>query len=273
MRVHLIQMNIGWENRHENFAGVHRLLEGIGITPGDLLVLPEMFDSGFSLRTETTHDGAGQTLTFLRTLAIDLGCTVQGGRTVLGPAGGRATNRAPVFNGAGTLLTEYAKIHPFSFGREPEAFEGGAGVTTYKWAGPDSDSLMVCPAICYDIRFPELFRLGLLAGAEAFAIGANWPAARQSHWRALAVARAIENQAFVFAVNRTGRDPHLEYAGGSIVVGPRGETLGELGDEEGVLTVEVDPAAVRSWRETFPAWRDIRLIGNRGAAPGGGDDA
>lgn len=269
MRAHLIQMDIAWENRHENFAIVHRLLASTRINRGDLILLPEMFDSGFSLHTGVTNDNTGETAAFLRRLALETGCTVQGGRTVLGPGEEKATNRATVCDPQGTVLVEYAKIHPFSFGREPESFRGGDEVVTYNWHGPGGQPLSVCPAICYDLRFPELFRRGLAMGAEAFALGANFPAARQSHWRALAIARAIENQAFFLAVNRTGRDPHLEYAGGSIAVGPRGEILGELGDEEAALSVDIDPAAVRAWREQFLAWRDIRLI-ERPAGPGGG---
>ncbi|MCR9076741.1 MAG: carbon-nitrogen family hydrolase, partial [bacterium] len=90
--------------------------------------------------------------------------------------------------------------------------------------------------------------------------GANWPSHRQSHWRTLNIARAIENQAFVIAVNRCGNDPHLPYAGGAIVVDPKGETLGELGDKEGVLSVQIDPQALHDWRRTFPALNDITLI-------------
>jgi predicted amidohydrolase len=164
-----------------------------------------------------------------------------------------------VISPRGDLLLEYAKVHPFSFGREPERFEGGSEVATYLWES-GGQTLRVAPAICYDLRFPELFRLGLLKGAEAFAIGANWPDARQHHWRSLVIARAIENQAFVLAVNRTGRDPNLNYVGGSIAVGPRGDILGELGPEEAVLSVEVNPREVLAWREKFPAWRDIKLF-------------
>jgi predicted amidohydrolase len=158
------------------------------------------------------------------------------------------------------VLAEYAKIHPFSYGREPERFEGGVEITVYRWGEEAGQALTVCPAICYDLRFPELFRLGLFRGAEAFAVGANWPESRQHHWRALLIARAIENQAVVLGVNRTGRDPNLAYAGGSIAVGPRGDILGELGSEEAVLSVEIDPREVHAWRERFPAWRDIKLM-------------
>jgi predicted amidohydrolase len=97
-----------------------------------------------------------------------------------------------------------------------------------------------------------------------FAIGACWPDSRHAHWRALLIARAIENQAFVLGVNRTGKDPALSYAGGSIAVGPRGEVIAELGAEERVLSVEIQPSALREWRSKFPAWKDGRLLG-RGA--------
>ena len=138
--------------------------------------------------------------------------------------------------------------------REPEFFQGGSHVLTYTW-----NDLTVCPAICYDLRFPELFRKGLKLGAHIFALGANWPSPRQHHWRALAIARAIENQAFVLAVNRTGDDPHLSYTGGTIAVDPKGDILGELTDQPGTLSVEIDPKALHDWRATFPAWKDMRL--------------
>lgn len=156
------------------------------------------------------------------------------------------------------MLCEYAKIHPFSYGREGESYTGGDAVGVYDWVS-GQESLRVCPAVCYDLRFPELFRAGVRLGAEAFVIGANWPAARQHHWRTLLLARAIENQAVVLGVNRCGNDPHLAYAGGSIAVSPKGEVLGEMDDRPGVLTVEVDPGAVRAWRREFPALGDVRL--------------
>mgnify|MGYP001049822170 CR=1 FL=1 len=266
MKAHLVQFDIAWEDRHENFRRVRGLLERARVERGDLVVLPEMFDTGFSFNLDRTADRDGATLAFVRELARELGATVHGGRSVVGP-GGRGLNRATIAGPDGELLVEYDKIHPFSYGKESEFFTGGSRVVTYTWmraagssvAGGD-ERVTVCPAVCYDLRFPELFRAGLLAGAEAYALGANWPASRASHWRALLIARAIENQAFVFGVNRCGNDPHLSYAGGSIAVGPKGEVLGELGAEERVLSVEVDMRTLREWREVFPAWRDVRLV-------------
>jgi predicted amidohydrolase len=124
------------------------------------------------------------------------------------------------------------------------------------------------PATCYDLRFPELFRDGLRAGAEVIALGACWPSVRHAHWRALLIARAIENQCFVLGVNRVGDDPAqigagvgqvagLRYLGGSLVVSPMGDVLGELGADEGVLSVEIHAQSVRDWRSKFRAWKDL----------------
>lgn len=277
MKAHLVQLDIAWEKPAENRVKVRRLLTHARPSAGDLVLLPEMFDTGFSMNTATTADRGG-TLAFLLDLAIEMKVTVQGGRTIRGDGAALAGNVMTIVGprdgsvrsdgatppeGFG-VLAEYAKIHPFSLGQEHTAFEGGSRVMTYGW-GDDAARLTVCPAICYDLRFPELFRKGLDLGAEAYALGACWPKGRQHHWRALLIARAIENQAFVLGVNRVGTDPNgafgggLEYVGGSIVVGPTGEVVGELGAAEGVLSVEIDPGAVRRWREKFPAWRDRKV--------------
>jgi len=255
MRVHLLQMDLVWEDKAANHAGARSMLNDASVSAGDLVVLPEMFDTGFSFKVERTADTGGETLGFLVDLAKAFGVWVHGGRTVVSADGEHGLNRCEVVGPSGEVACSYDKIHPFSYGRESERFVGGDKVVTYGWGEGDA-ALRVCPAICYDLRFPELFRRGLDLGAEAFAVGANWPAARAAHWRALSIARAIENQAFVFAVNRVGSDPSLSFRGGSVVVDPKGELLGELGDDAGVLSVEVDPRAVRDWRAEFPAWRD-----------------
>ena len=267
MRAHLVQLDIAWEDREANHAAVERLIDTADVAEGDLIVLPELFDVGFSINIDTIADREGRTRAFIARLAEDLGVTVHGSRAVRDCHCALGDNCATVFGpderGVSGPLCEYKKIHPFGYGRETEAFAGGDEVTTYTWRGP-GDAAMVCaPAVCYDLRFPELFRAGVDRGAECFVLGANWPDARQTHWRTLLLARAIENQAFVLGVNRAGRDPYLGYAGGSMAVGPKGEVLGELGDQEGVLSVEVDPAAVVAWRGAFPALKDRRTFWDR----------
>lgn len=258
MKVHLVQSDVSWENADANFAATLDLLKEVAVARGDLILLAEMFDTGFSFKIERTADREGKTLDFLRGLASRTGAVVQGGRTVPAPGtDGLGRNVMTVVGPDGRVLAEYVKVHPFQ--RESERFEPGRAVTTYTWGGSELP-LTVCPAICYDLRFPELFRRGLQRGAEMFTLGACWPEARAHHWRALLIARAIENQAFVAGVNRVGSDPALKYKGGSMVIGPRGEVLAEAADTPCVLTVDIDPDEVRSWRSAFSAWRDTRLM-------------
>lgn len=291
MRAHLVQLDIAWEDKEVNFARVRSLLDSAEIAPGDLIVLPEMFDTGFSFNTDVTADGTcypisshsaptvpshtpataqipdatlalgspGPTYRFLAELARQRRAFVHGARTII-DADNKGRNLASVFGPDGNAISEYAKIHPFSYGKESLRFVGGTNVITYSWTPPNAESVTVCPAVCYDLRFPEIFREGLRLGASLFVIGANWPAPRATHWRTLLIARAIENQAFVIGVNRTGSDPALTYSGGSIAIGPKGDILGELADAEAVLSVVIDPAFVREWRQTFPAWRDMKLL-------------
>ena len=267
MRVHLLQMDIAWEDRAANFRTVEAMVDDARPDRGDLVVLPELFDSGFSLNVEVTADeppvGDGVTRRFLADLARSRGVVLHGSWTGLaGPTEDREArpiglNYAATFGTDGEELYRYAKIHPFTYGREGERFVGGECVVCrdVRDAGA-SEGLKVCPAICYDLRFPELFRRGLELGAEAYVLGANWPEARQAHWRALCIARAIENQAWVFSVNRVGSDPHLRYAGGSLVVDPQGEVVREGDAEARVISAAVSGAAVMNWRKIFPAWQD-----------------
>jgi omega-amidase len=264
IHAHLVQLDIAWEDPSRNHESVRQLLDRATVEPGDFVLLPEMFDTGFSFNVERTNDKSGRTLSFLTELADDLKVVVQGGRTIAAchkcAASNVMTAIAPALSkhASARVLAEYTKIHPFQ--KEADRFEPGREVMTYDLPGINADApLRICPAICYDLRFPELFRVGLSKGAEVFALGACWPNVRQEHWRALLIARAIENQAIVLGCNRTGDDPALHYAGGSIAIGPKGEILGELGAEVTVLSVPVDVQSVRAWRESFRAWKDQRI--------------
>lgn len=253
-RAHLVQLDVCWEDKRANHHSVESLLAGVDVQPNDLIVLPEMFDTGFSLNVDRTADEDGLTQRFLECLAQSCNAYLYAGFTMVG-ADGMGLNRAHIYAPDGTVLCQYDKIHPFSFGRETERFSPGKVVVTCPWEAGE-ETLVVCPAICYDLRFPELFGQGLAKGAELFVVGANWPVERASHWKTLLIARAIENQAFVLGVNRVGADPHLAYPGGSIAVDPKGAILGEASDVQTVLSVEIDPGLLHDWRRAFPAWLD-----------------
>lgn len=259
MHVHLVQPDIRWEDKQASHDHIRTLLEAAPIEPGGLIVLPEMFDTGFSINLDHTADDDGRSADFLRDLARDTACTVIGGIAVNGPDG-MGRNRALFVPPGGGEPRHYDKVHPFSHGREGERFAGGNSIIVETVTGTAGQSFVICPVICYDLRFPELFRVGLDLGAEVFIVIANWPQPRQEHWRALLRARAIENLAYVVAVNRVGADPHLRYAGGSAVIDPRGEVLLELGPEPTVESSELCRSRLDRWRDAFPALRDRQLV-------------
>lgn len=255
MRAHLVQTDIAWEDRAANFERVQGLVADAAVSAGDLVLLPEMFDSGFSLNIELTADTSGTTAAFLSELATRYACFVHAGTTSIGPDA-RGRNRAITFGPGGLPIGVYDKMHPFTYGREGERFARGDAPATWSIPRQDGREAVVCPAVCYDLRFPELFRAGLRLGAELFTVIANWPAGRREHWQALLIARAIENQAIVLGVNRCGRDPFLSYLGGSIAVDAQGHVLAEAEAGEQVLSVSLDWARLDRWRQEFPAWRD-----------------
>lgn len=258
MQVYGLQYEIVWEDKRANHDMVRALVSEIEPEPGSLVVLPEMFDTGFSLNLEVTDDcRTRESERFLIDLAREYSIYMHGSRSTKAEDGwGR--NWAVVVSPSGEVIARYAKLHPFGFGREAERFRGGDELVTYDWR-QEEQGLRVGPLICYDLRFPEAFRLcAVRLGAECFVLGANWPDARQAHWRALLIARAIENQAYVIGVNRSGRDPHLGYAGGSIIVSPQGEVLAEAGTGPEIVRATLDPLSVGSWREAFGALRDVR---------------
>ena len=115
-----------------------------------------------------------------------------------------------------------------------------------------------CPLLCYDLRFPELFRASVKQGANLFVVLASWPDSRMSHWHALLKARAIENQAYVIGVNRTGSDPNHKYIGGSKVIDPMGKIRAEALLEEELISFTLEHSLIEDWRISFPALLDIR---------------
>lgn len=254
MRVTCVQFDIAWQDKPANFAKIRSLLAGAGACEADgLIVLPEMFSTGFSMNVQAVAEGQpGPAEGFLVELARQYGCYVLGG-VVNTAADGRGLNEAVLIGPDGRHATRYAKMHPFSFAGESQHFAPGDTPVVVELAGTKLSAF-----ICYDLRFPEVFRSAALAGAEVLAVIANWPASRAEHWRTLLRARAIENQAWVVGVNRVGSDPNVRYSGGSVVIDPHGLTVAKAGDGETVLSAELDVQALRQYRREFPALVDTR---------------
>lgn len=249
--IHAVQLDIVWEDKAANFERAHSLLAAAGVEPGALVVFPEMFATGFSMNLEITRQRAArEDEAFLAEMARKYQATTLGG--VVAPGTNGAThNQAVAFDDNGELLVRYAKIHPFSLGGEAEAHSPGRDVALFAWGG-----FQVAPFVCYDLRFPEVFRAAARRGAEVFVVIALWPVKRQAHWLTLLQARAIENQAWVVGVNRVGTEPRFTYAGRSVLVDPHGIIVADAGEREGVLRAALDPQIIADWRREFPALRD-----------------
>lgn len=255
MRLALIQLDLVWEDVASNHARAARRLEQAASLGADLALLPEMFPTGFSMDSaRIAQPPGGPSETFLRAAARDFGLFILAG--VAETADPLPKNDALLVSPDGEV-TRYSKIHPFSFSGEDRSYAPGGRVVTAEVKG-----VRVTPFICYDLRFPEPFRLAA-DGTDLFAVIANWPERRRVHWRTLLVARAIENLAYVAGVNRVGEGDGLRYAGDSALVSPWGETLVAASEEETILVAEVRPETVADARAKFPALQDRRPEGYR----------
>ncbi len=253
MKIHALQYDITWEDREATRATVERLLERARPAAGDLIVLPEMGFTGFSMDPARVADGeARETESLLAALARRHGAWVLGG-IVTRAADGRGRNEAALASPDGAPAARYTKIHPFSPTGEHRRYEAGGEVVV-----APCGAFGLAPFICYDLRFPEIFRTAARRGATLLAVLANWPEARHAHWRVLLQARAIENQAWVVGVNRCGSDPKFVYAGGTAIVDPFGTVVAEAGDGEAVVTAAADPESVAGLRARFPVLDDLR---------------
>lgn len=252
--VYLVQLDCVWEDKQANFDRVSALLNAEKPDQGSLIVLPEMFATGFSMNTATTRESADcETEHFLGSLAKKYRSAVMGG-LVNETKASRCHNESVCFDADGRELVRYAKMQPFSLGGESAVHEAGAAVKTFDWSG-----IKIAPFICYDLRFPELAREAALKdGAELLIYIASWPIKRYQHWLTLLQARAIENLCYVIGVNRSGTDPFFTYPGRSVVVDPHGVIIADAGAQEGIVRARIDREEVTKWRAEFPALRDAR---------------
>lgn len=255
MKVYCAQLNIIWEERQANYAKIRAMVDKARPEAGSLLVLPEMFSSGFSMDVAKVREAnPSQTEQLLGVIARMHSIYIVAGQVTMGPDN-KGRNEAVVMDISGRVTMRYHKLHPFSIGGENQHYTAGDTIALFNWLG-----FMVCPFICYDLRFPEIFRAATRKGAHLFTVIANWPNKREHHWVTLLQARAIENQAYVIGVNRTGSDPGHIYPGRTLVIDPHGAILADAGKEEQLIVADVDPAKVLSWRKEFPILQDTRII-------------
>lgn len=252
MKIIGCQWDLVWEDPEANYARAEALLASVA--GADLIVLPEMFSSGFSMNVERIAEfSPSRSEEFLKAMASLKNSAVAGG-LVRHEEGEKASNELIAFHPGGGELGRYQKNRTFRYTGESEFYENGEDVSVWEWR-----DWRVATFICYDLRFPELFRRATARGAELLVVVASWPTVRVEHWVTLLRARAIENQAYVVGVNRCGRDPNLEFPGRSLVIDPWGEIVADAGGSEGLLEAEIDLEKLRTWREEFPALQDLEV--------------
>lgn len=246
LRISFIQGPLAWEDPAQNIVRMASLLPAPGTC--DLLILPEMWATGFTLTpTQAAEAEGGPAWQWMRAAACETGAMICGSLAV--EAKGIYYNRFYAVGPEGECA-RYDKKHLFSFSGEDKAYSPGTARTTFvvkNW--------QILPIICYDLRFPAWCRN--TRDYDILLVVANWPEARIHHWDALIKARAIENQSYVIAVNRTGTDGHgLAYPGHSAVYDMNGDALISPGHAEGRFDTVLDLQALAAFRKRFPFLAD-----------------
>ena len=251
MKVAAIQHDVVWEDVAATTARLTQPISAAVVGGARLVVLTEMFATGFTSAPERLAEGTtgGPATMFLLEQAALHGVWIAGSIAVRSGDGFR--NRFTLAGPSGERYT-YDKIHPFSYAGEHEHYEAGTEIVTF-----DVEGVRVTPFVCYDLRFADEF-WSVADATDVYVVPANWPATRRHHWRSLLVARAIENQAYVIGVNRLGSGGGLEYSGDSMIIDPLGETLASAAQSEAVLIVDIDPEQVTETRARFPFLPDRR---------------
>jgi predicted amidohydrolase len=246
-----IQFNVKQGDVDANLAYVRAALKQVAYQGANLVVLPEMWSSGFSYRNlnELALRTTGIVEELLE-LSRDLKLVIVG--SMPEPNGDKVFNTVYVVDN-GRLVGTYRKLHLFSLLGEDRAFDRGD-----RWLLADTSIGKVGVIICYDLRFPELSRRLALEGADVICVPAQWPKPRQEHWRTLLRARAIENQLFVVACNACGLIGKLDFFGMSMIIDPKGELLAEADEQEQKIIAELDMQTMTDWRAQIPCFNDRR---------------
>ncbi len=250
MKIAISQFDIIWKNPSENLKKIEKIALEASASGSNLLVLPEASTTGFCMEDIKIDEDNEYTEKFFMKLASELNINIIAGYFLL--KNNKKQNVAKVFSRNGEVLSSYSKIHLFSLLEEHKHFSAGDSPVLF-----NIEDFCCSVFICYDLRFPELFRK-VIPKAEVIFVLANWPSSRAEHWSCLLRARAIENQCYIVGVNRVGKDGNgLEYAGGSAVYGPFGETLLMADNRESIFYCEINHEYLLDIRRRFPFLNDL----------------
>ena len=253
LKVALVQTSVFWEDKEANLKHFGNLLSQVEPNT-DLVILPEMFNTGFSMKSESLFETmSGETVSWMKKQATKLNAVITG--SVIIKEDGKFYNRLLWVTPAGNT-SFYDKRHLFRMGEEDQHYSAGKERRVFELKG-----WRLMPQVCYDLRFPVWSRntVNELVEFEYDVVfyAANWPQRRIHHWDALLKARAIENQSYVLAVNRIGLDGMgIDYPGHSSVIDPLGEIIAWNERAETILYASLSKKALNEYRDLFPAWKD-----------------
>lgn len=249
-----VQMDIAFGNRQKNYETVEKMIEQAIQSKPDVIVLPELWTTGYDLTrlAEIGDVEANDARQFLCSLAKKHQVHLVAGSVDKKTEEG-IFNTMLIITKEGKCIKQYDKLHLFKLMDEHLYLQPGKenGLFTL-------DDISCAGFICYDIRFPEWLRAHTAKGAEIIFVSAEWPKPRLDHWRSLLISRAIENQAYVVAVNRSGSDLNNVFAGHSMIIDPWGAVISEAGEDIEILTGTLDLAKVSEVRGRIPVFSDRR---------------
>ncbi|MGA7721335.1 MAG: nitrilase-related carbon-nitrogen hydrolase [Ignavibacteriaceae bacterium] len=253
MKIGLIQYNPLWEDKDKNREKLYTLFFNKRRSE-KVLIFPEMTLTGFTMKASLFAESLeGQSFNYFAGIALNNDAHVLAG--IIEAGEGTFFNSLIHINPLGKLEKVYRKIHPFSLSSEHKNYSRGTEIAVTNIEGWNAGL-----SICYDLRFPELYRQYGKKRVELIVVIANWPVARIEHWRTLLKARAIENQCYVAGVNRVGNDIKLSYNGFSSIYDPMGNEIISQEDNEAILSADISKSNVQEYRSKLPFLDDIYLI-------------
>lgn len=253
MKLSLGQIDILWEDKNGNKAKCESLIAKASEQHTDLILFPEMSLTGFSMKVDKLgEDVNGETVKWFKSMAVQHNIGIGFGFINSIDYNSKGLNNYIVFDAYGNQLSNYSKIHPFSFGKEASFYEGGKSVSIFSYKDWDISTF-----ICYDLRFPEIFQAASKK-ASLITVAANWPESRIAHWETLLRARAIENQCYIAGVNRVGSGDGINYSGNSLVIDPLGNIVAKGSNTEELIVCKINVGNVYNIRREFPLKSDRR---------------
>ncbi|MEM7331838.1 MAG: carbon-nitrogen family hydrolase [Chloroflexota bacterium] len=254
LTISLGQIDIKLGDPKTNFAKVKEMSEEAARRGSDIVIFPELWSTGYDLENAVKHATPTDEGIFAETavLAKENNISILGSCLSL-KGEGAFGNTAILHDKQGTAVAEYSKVHLFRLMDEDQYLASGDQLTLV-----ETEWGMGGLGICYDLRFPEMFRRYALSGARMVMLPAEWPHPRLKHWQTLLKARAIENQMFIIACNRVGETKGTSFFGHSCIIDPWGETVIEAGETEVLLTATIDTAVVDEVRQRIPVFEDRR---------------